>query len=65
MLRLLKTTSLLQNSGRILAANLPSIGAKANYAAMPEPNTNPDVLYTGVSIEKEAGRIFKTSNFFV
>lgn len=50
MLRLMKSANLAKNSSRILTANLPSIaGAKANYAAMPEPKTNPEILYTGVS----------------
>ncbi|XP_061395852.1 aldehyde dehydrogenase, mitochondrial-like [Musca vetustissima] len=67
MLRLLKTTNLLKNSGRILSANLPSLGAKANYAAMPEPNTNPDILYTGLFINNEwhkskSGKTFETIN---
>lgn len=49
MLRLLKNTGVLKNSGRILANNLPSTTAAANYASMPEPKTNPEILYTGVS----------------
>ena len=51
MLRLLKNTNILKNSGRILANNLPSssVAATANFASMPEPKTNPEILYTGVS----------------
>lgn len=49
MLRLLKNSNVLKNSGRILANNLQSANAAANFASMPEPKTNPEVLYTGVS----------------
>lgn len=53
MLRLLKTTSLARDAGRILKANLPAIGFKANFAAIPEPKTNPEILYTGVSRQSD------------
>ena len=51
MLRLLKNTNILKNSGRILANSLPSssVAASANFASMPEPKVNPEILYTGVS----------------
>uniref|UniRef100_A0A1I8QDB6 Aldehyde dehydrogenase domain-containing protein n=1 Tax=Stomoxys calcitrans TaxID=35570 RepID=A0A1I8QDB6_STOCA len=69
MLRLLKSTNLVKNSGRILSANFPSstIGAKANFAAMPEPKTNPEILYTGLFINNEwhkskTGKTFETIN---
>lgn len=49
MLRILKNANILKNSGKLLANNLQSSTTAANFASMPEPKTNPEVLYTGVS----------------
>lgn len=46
MLRLLKN----KNACRILANNLQASIATVNFASMPEPKSNPEILYTGVSI---------------
>ncbi|XP_037813906.1 aldehyde dehydrogenase, mitochondrial [Lucilia sericata] len=63
MLRLLKNTSVLKNSARVLANNV----AAANFASMPEPKTNPEILYTGLFINNEwhkskSGKTFETIN---
>lgn len=51
MLRLIRSSgNLCKNSSRILAGNLQATAsASCNFASMPEPQTNPDILYTGVS----------------
>lgn len=43
MLRILRTSGLLR-------AECKNLAAAAAYSAMPQPQTTPDVLYTGVSI---------------
>ncbi|KNC21638.1 hypothetical protein FF38_09815 [Lucilia cuprina] len=60
MLRLLKNTSVLKNSARVLANNV----AAANFASMPEPKTNPEILYTGKSGNFDF-KVKKRSNLFL
>jgi len=43
MLRVLKTGALLRSQAKNFAA------AVANYSSLPQPQTTPDILYTGVS----------------
>ena len=61
MLRVLKTGALLRSQAKNFAA------AVANYSSLPQPQTTPDILYTGVFINNEwhkskSGKIFETIN---
>lgn len=54
MLRVLKTGALLRTQTKNIAA------AVANYSALPQPQTAPEVLYTGVSVQIHKKKPVKT-----
>jgi len=56
MLRVLKTGALLRAQTKNFAA------AVANYSALPQPQTTPEVLYTGVSSKLKFDKI-KSENY--
>nr|ABG77991.1 1-pyrroline-5-carboxylate dehydrogenase 2 [Glossina morsitans morsitans] len=66
MLRFIKSINVVQNTNKILASSLQQ-QRTANYSAMPEPQTTPDILYTGLFINNEwhksaTGKTFPSIN---